>query len=189
MSQIGPHFGLSRDYDDFVLGLSPVLWALAATLMYKVQGAVTYIASQVIEVLNHLERAHPEASFFTAIWALHLASAADAGEQYTRAQQFINERGGVSPDVLYEPPSMVAIIEPDEEWATSIWAERENVPELAEFRRQLPSHYSRTTDLEADLFRTAYDVLADDSSLYEWSAPVALLLHTSYGRMPLRSAV
>lgn len=189
MSQIGPHLGLSRDYDDFVLGLSPVLWALTAALMYKVKGAATYILSQVIEVLNHLERAHPEASFFTALWALHLASAAGDGEQYTLAQKFINERGGVSPDVLYEPPSMVAITEPDEEWATSIWAERENVPDMAEFRRQLPPHYSRTADLEADLFRLAYDVLVDDSCFYEWSAPVALLLHTSYGRMPTRSAV
>src|SRR5690606_36153665 len=68
MSMIGPHFGQSQDYDDFVLGYSPVLWALVAALMHKVAGAKRYIDVQLRLVLDEISAAPPEVSFFTAVW-------------------------------------------------------------------------------------------------------------------------
>jgi len=47
-SQIGPHFGLSEDYDRFMLCVSGTLWALLAALMLQDRKATSYVAEQSI---------------------------------------------------------------------------------------------------------------------------------------------
>jgi len=181
MTMIGPHFGLSRDYDDFVLGFAPVLWALVTALMYKVSGAAKYICTQIGAILERLSNASLEASFFTAVWALHVAAAAGDDTQYEVVRAFINERGGMALDILYEPPSMVSVVEPDEEWTTAVTNGPLPVPALPDFREELSRRYSGTSDLDFDLFALALDVLTRDAALYEWSANVARLLHATSG--------
>ena len=186
MSRIGPHLGLSRDYDEFVLGLAPVLWALTAALMYKVPGAATYILSQLATVLDRLGRAHIEVSFFSALWMLHIAGAVADGAHYEQARAFLNARGGVSADILYNPPGMISVLEADEDWKAAISIDRSPVPDMRRFYRELPPYFSRIVHLEDDLNRTAYEALTSEKTLYDWEGPVALLLHTAYGRLPLR---
>ena len=185
---IGPHFGRSRDYDEFVLGQSPVLWALTAALMYKVPNAGVYIASQLAIVLEKIGGAKPAKSFFTAIWTVHVASAVKNEVTYRAAQDFINERGGIPPDVLFDPLGGVLILDRDDDWEQALAEDREPVPNIPEFRRRLPSYYSRTADVDEGLFEIAYSLLTYNKSLYYLSGWVALSLHTAYGHVPIRSA-
>ena len=178
MTMIGPHFGLSRDYDEFVLGAAPVLWALTAALMRRVSGAASYIGAQYAGVLSRLERAAPTASFFTAVWMAHVAAACADEGWYEHARKFVNTRGGIGRAALYEPPSAVAVLEEDPGWAAAIAAAPEPVPPLNDFRRRLPAHYGGSVgDVDEALLELCLDLLSRDGAAYEWGPSVARLLH------------
>jgi hypothetical protein len=189
ITQIGPHFGLSRDYDDFLLGTAPAYLALVASLMHSVPGAGSYIADLYRPMLDRLGRAPREVSFFMALWFVHVAASLTNNERYEYARAFINDRGGIPPDLLYEPPSLVSFQEqkPDERWVQAIGENSSGVPPLAEFRRRLPSHYGRVSDLKESLTSLAMDTLTDDMSLHEWSPRIALSLHAPAGLTSART--
>jgi hypothetical protein len=188
-TMIGPHLGLSRDYDDFVLGSAPVLWALTAALMRRVNGAAAYIEQQMVGVLESLTKARAAVSFFTGIWTIHIAVAANDGATYERVRKYINDRGGISQDLLYEPPNGVSVVDRDDEWEAAVIDDRGPVPDIATFRRHLPSRYGRTDDPERALVALAFGLLTDDRQVYEWGPSVALLLHAPAGLTLRRAAV
>jgi hypothetical protein len=179
LTMIGPHFGLAQDYDDFVLGTAPVLWALIAALMHDVDGADSYIIDQYRTVLNAVSERSPAVSFFTAIWMLHAAVAADDVLHYEFARTYINERGGIGGDILFEPPSLVSIIERDDRWVRALMEQPDLVPDIDVFRRELPRRYERTENPVEDLITLTLRLLSDGRAIYEWSASVALLLHAT----------
>jgi hypothetical protein len=172
MRQIGPQIGLDREYDDFVLGVAPVLWALLAVLMADVKGSSAYICDQLFLVLERMKDAIVDASFFSAVWLLHIAAATRDQVRYERARKFVNERQGVSRDVLLRPPSMVPIVEPDEHWAFRLASERESVPELPELLTILRAQYQLGGGERGDLLKLAFDVLTKDEAIYDWSPRV-----------------
>lgn len=182
MSMIGPHFGLSREYDDFVLGLAPAFVAFLAALTYKVQGSAEYLLAQLRLILTSLNGAPAATSFPTALWALHVASAANEISQFEELRTFLNDRGGVPADLLYQPPSSVAFFpEVDPGWKAQIMDEPSTVPLLQDFRRKLRPYYSRVGDLDRELTAFALEVLVDDDALRDWAGPIALYLHAPSG--------
>ncbi len=106
LSMIGPHFNLSRDYDDFIILFAGPLWALIAALMHDLPEAGPYIAKQCRFILSGMEdgRVRPEYSIPFALWMLHVAASSPlAAEDFERARRHINEHGGVSAQLLYNP--------------------------------------------------------------------------------------
>lgn len=110
-TMIGPWFGRDPDYDTFVLGQAPLLWALLATLLESELTAAAWIAEQLRTIIEceHLQRSELAAS---AVWGLHLATAYDLPELWDAAANALNARGGIAEDALLTPP--VALLERDD---------------------------------------------------------------------------
>ncbi len=106
LSAIGPHFGLSQDYDDFIFHLAGPLWSLIAALMRDLPEAGQYIAGQCYSILSGMEDGHalPKYSIPFALWMLHIAASSPlASKEFEFARNHINGRGGISSQVLYRP--------------------------------------------------------------------------------------
>jgi hypothetical protein len=141
MTQIGPHFGLSRDYDYFILGFAPALWALVAGLMRDVPGACAYVVKQNRTVLDALGTATLPYSIFTAVWLLHLSAASDSRESFEAARQYINCRGGINREFLLNPPGYIFLEEPsDSLWIEGFQVDAAPVDELTHFRTMISCH-------------------------------------------------
>lgn len=182
MSMIGPHFGQSRDYDGFVLGHSPVLWALTAALMHQVPGAGHYIGSQVKLVLDEISEAPPEVCFFTAVWLLHIASASQDAELYDSARSTINKHGGIGQGVLYQPPSVADVIDQEDNWSSELSAgPLLDVPPMLEFQHRQSIRYTADASLETKLHSAAFSALTDVMGAYRWADDVAHSLYLSRG--------
>jgi hypothetical protein len=132
MSQIGPHFGLSRDYDLFIFGAAGAVWALVAALMIEDSEAVKYIAEQMLLIVRGLARAQPVAWLHSAVWGLHIAASGRNQAQFEELRHFANDRGGAPLEILYNPPASVAI-EDDDGWHEATSQPAEPIPEFHEF--------------------------------------------------------
>jgi hypothetical protein len=77
MSMIGPHFGLSRDYDYFVLGSAPLLYAVAAALSRKNKFTMTWIVYELSALIDGEEEVHIRDEYTSAarVWLLHISAA------------------------------------------------------------------------------------------------------------------
>ncbi len=116
LKQIGPSFGLSRDYDLFILGMSGAVLGLTATLFYKVDKAREYIAGELFNILENSKRFNPNINIFNALWLLHIAPNSDKGKDYYEfAKNFINTNGGI-PENIYNSheTNYIRFIEGDE---------------------------------------------------------------------------
>lgn len=168
MTQIGPHFGLSRDYDEFILGLAPPLWALIAILMRELPEAIGYIATQCKNILEKLKDASPEISFFTAAWMLYVASVNDAGiECYEFARKFINERGGIPVRSLRRPIGQLSL-EESNDWISAGGEPYEQVPTIQDFRKLLGISMTEVEDIKMESISLALEALINDNMIFEW---------------------
>lgn len=103
LKQIGPYFGLSRDYDIFILGLSGSLLALSAFLFSSITEARDYIAEQLY-IISADSKFPVETRFFNLIWLLYACPNTSTGKKYYDfARNTINEVGG-APENLYQMP-------------------------------------------------------------------------------------
>jgi hypothetical protein len=130
MSMIGPYWGLSRDYDEFIARLSPFLWSLLAALMKSLPSAQSYFCDRIIEILRTVGADH--ISVFHAVWLLHIASSCGSKKDYDFARNWIDERGGVGRSALLNPP---ALLTEDNEHAWMKAGRIKNVPREPEFRQ------------------------------------------------------
>ncbi len=133
MSQIGPYFGLDRDYDQFIFGLAGMLWGLVAALLREIPGAIAYIAEQCSIVLRALKGASNLYSFHTALWTLHISAAGRLDEPYEFARKFINKRGGVTKLLMQFPYTNWGVYESEENDLDLPPAGLVMVPKLEEF--------------------------------------------------------
>lgn len=116
LKQIGPSYGLSRDYDIFILGMSGAVLSLTAILFYKVAGAREYVSNELLDIIKKSDRFDFGASIYNCIWLLHLCPDSENGRQYFEfVRNLVNENGGV-PEILYlNPPiDFMGILEGDE---------------------------------------------------------------------------
>lgn len=176
LSQIGPHFGLSYDYDMFILETSPPLLALIASLMYEVPGAVRYISVQLRHILQSLSDRFLAVPFFNAVWLMHLsASVEDSYDLFELGQRYINEHGGISCECLYNPPSCISIEESDE-WSDKIQESPCKVPNLIDFRRHRCANYNDNNSLLNDPTDVAIDALTNPNGILYWGEYIPRLL-------------
>jgi hypothetical protein len=121
MTMIGPHFGLDRDYDTFVVGMAPRLWALLVAL-FKTPDAAAWVGDQLRSVLDVDTLTHAGMAP-TGAWTLHVAHAFELKTLWNETAQRLNVRGGLPAWALEAPP---------------IWApEPDDAPEWARFEGEL----------------------------------------------------
>jgi len=178
---IGPHFGQSRDYDEFILGLAPSFWAFLAALMRKHTEAVDYIATQCKIILAELEDLSPNASFFTALWLLNIASAGYSNKQFEFARSFINDRGGISETILYRPPSSISLGEDyetksDRLWISELQKTPVKVPDMREFVSNLKIAVTKSYSEEENALHLAFEVLLDPEIHVKWAPRIKRIL-------------
>jgi hypothetical protein len=94
MRQIGPYFGLNRDYDHFLLGIAAPLWTLVAAL-FPGRDSKGYIAGELRLLVDELYRVRgPLEAILPALWLLWLAAAADADDAYeSPGARHVSRRG------------------------------------------------------------------------------------------------
>lgn len=132
MRTVGPYFGLSRDYDQHVIGIAPFIYGVAGLLMARNESAYAWIVDDLYSILNEArERWSFEGPLAipTALWLAHLASAGTVilpsirrdrlARAYDLASDVIGEVGGVPKSVVDCPPCYVDIWEPDA-WKESL---------------------------------------------------------------------
>lgn len=116
IKQIGASYGLSRDYDLFILGMAGAVLGLTTILFYKVDKAREYIASELFDIIKNSGRFNPNVNIFNALWLLHIAPNSDKGKEYFEyAKEFINSNGGI-PENIYNTPqtNYISFLEGDE---------------------------------------------------------------------------
>lgn len=116
LKQIGGSFGLSRDYDLFMLGMAGAVLGLTSVLFYKVENSREYIAGELFDIIKKSDRFNPNVNIFNALWLLHIAPNSEKGkEYYLFAEDFINSNGGI-PEKIYNTPetNYVGFLEGDE---------------------------------------------------------------------------
>jgi hypothetical protein len=171
LTQIGPHFNLSYDYDQFILGLAGPFWALIACLMRSNDEATRYILRQCWLILDAVQPS--PFSAFLALWGLHIAAATYSIDDFEQARTHINDLGGLARSYLYAPPSAIHL-EGEDEWFEAFQISPQPVPDLETFIKQHP--YRLTEHDQMANLRFALSVLLDDSAFYEWSSSIVAAL-------------
>ena len=181
LTMIGPHFGLSRDYDEFILGLAPPFWAFLAALIKESSEGVEYIADQCQLILEDLKESAPRISFFTALWLLHIASSVSSNKHFEFARSLINDKGGISEDFLYDPPNSIPLegdndTESDKKWNKELQERRVNVPDMEEFEYKLNGALMKSNSKEENVLYLAFEVLLDPGIHASWAQRINRIL-------------
>jgi hypothetical protein len=76
LRQIGPYFGLNRDYDEFIIGAAPLLFAVAAVMCRNQWQTKAWIAHELDALIRGEDDAGVQAPYTSAarLWLLHLAA-------------------------------------------------------------------------------------------------------------------
>jgi hypothetical protein len=111
MTMVGPHWRLARDYDAFVLGFAPCVWAVLAVLLRNVEGGPAWVGDQLQMVLDD-ERLGGAAITPTAAWSLHLARAFGLSPLRAAVERAVDRVGGLRLADQRTPP--IGVPEPED---------------------------------------------------------------------------
>jgi hypothetical protein len=156
MPMISPNFGLNREYDEFLACLASGLTGVVCGIFGDHLEARVYLAGIIQTLLQEMQRAGETISFYNATWLLHISATLPDTKFFNFARDFINSKGGISPDCLLNPPfSIPADSDHDPEdfpWNYRLLKKRALVPEISEFRsRQRAKHSARVKKEDAIL--------------------------------------
>jgi hypothetical protein len=133
-SMIGPHFGMSRDYDQFVLGMSSGLLSAIAAI-FGDGNAKRYIAAQMHTICEKLGNARDRFALYAGVWLLHVTASVGDEVLFEYARKFVNTRGGLSDNCVSDPPFFVPSFGEleDCEWDHRLVQDKKLILSLPEF--------------------------------------------------------
>lgn len=175
--RVGPWFGLNMDFDDFLAYYSAPFFALIATLMADVVGAIRYFAGQISTVHGEVRADRVAVRGHIASWILHLYAAdAHAECDYEALRERVNADGGLANRFLGQPYGGVPFAHLDPETDAAFSTDRVTVPSFAEFRSRFhypiePGIRRRTTA------RLALRLLCTDETMITLGEELLPLLH------------
>jgi hypothetical protein len=175
LSMIGPHFGLSRDYDEFIFTTAPSLLALFACLMKSSISGARYVARMYLPLLKALD-AHPsDASMFLALWSLQVSAAFDVSDVFELASRHINEKfGGVPENLLYFPPLSIW---PNDNEAAHVILPLVTVPNMDEFSLRMSTYLADHNPSDVECVELAVDYLIGEFVDSRYSRLIQAMLH------------
>ena len=144
MSQIGPHFGLSRDYDQFVLSLGAGFFAVLAAL-FQSERASAFIGKEMETISNALGGFPLRLRLYHWVWLLHVSSALEDGTLFELVRCCVNEEGGVPKEALFSPSLQIASDE-ECEWDVKLRQVKNRVPDLKQFIKERRERYQLVKD-------------------------------------------
>ncbi|WP_159887550.1 hypothetical protein [Paenibacillus puerhi] len=173
MEIIGPHFGLSRDYDEFIEDCSGVYLGMLAVLFKQQPNGVKYILKQSIKILERM-KGHPDnIIFYNGIWALHIAATCDICEpEYNYIRDLINQRGKLNKHWIEEPLS--ALDKATDNNKEFLSHEYEYISDLETFKKEfVHSDILNLKIYKQEAVSLAIRMLSDSGCWSErWSDPV-----------------
>ncbi len=141
---IGPNFGLSRDYDEFIITAAPGFAAAVAAIAGSNE-VRAWLFDIMEPVFEKLQKSSARAFIYQGIWLLHLAAGLEESERYSRVRDILNARGGVPEAALLNPPFHFST-ELDDEWSTRAEANPMPVAPMPELIAKLSAQPSRQDD-------------------------------------------
>lgn len=163
LSWLGPHFGLNRDYDAFLIGGAPALCAIVGAL-------VPELAPELLGRLRVLRERTGWYGVPNAIWALHLACSVADEAEFDAAREFVNEVGGANEQMTLLPEPFYST-SGDETWPEELDDGNEAVPDLMTFRERVVKALPAGTEPSATM--AALRLLADEN--HSWGPPFDLI--------------
>lgn len=166
----------SREWDEFMICMAPAFWAFISALLKSSKNAIESLLVHYEKVQLALQKWPPNLSFFNSLWMLHVASELSFEKEFRLAKNFINERGGISPKVLFCPPSTIPLdgsdfTENDYEWVEKFQEKAIKVPSLKQFVAEKRKNIRLLSIENCDdyLFNFAMDVLLNPGVHSDWS--------------------
>lgn len=173
---IGPHFGLSRDYDAFVLGSAPALYGILGLLARKLPKTLAWCALDLASIVTGArERGMPPELWLPgSLWAAHLIAIAlvsskdeqrlELEKAYGSTRRALNAAGGIPLVVLDAPPMSVDVDDPDHEWLQQMATECTPLPEWGQLNERYSYRADATLDSSdwADPLMHAIQILVSD---------------------------
>lgn len=131
IKRIGPHFGLDREYDEFVLRVAPFLFASAAAICQGRLQTKTWIVRELNDILTHEHEVNVAPAYLipAQLWLLHMTASAlrdgsniqanydefDLLDIYSRTRAAIWTTR-ISFETLTCPPNAQDLLDPDYEF-------------------------------------------------------------------------
>lgn len=174
MPMITPALGRSLDYDTFILGCAPQLITLSVGLSAG-KGNFYFDFIEVFE--NVIDKIGVcSEGLNTAIYLLHISARLGLDETYKKAKKYLHEFGTISITDVYEPPSIVLLMEGDFEDFFH-YGDNVSIPSMEKFSEICIEKY-RTEEYKDkyNIVDVALKSLADDSYIYEWSKDILSFL-------------
>lgn len=178
MKQLGPFFGLSRDYDVFILGFSPPLIAHLVSLSKEYIDAMNYLISIQKEIFDKVQVSFSTPiSLFHSLWLLHVANASNNSVLYEELRTFINKNGGVPKKYISIPPDNIGLNEEETDWEMELEKEIEYVPNQKELANFVNNRINSTDDFSS-AFDLSIRVFTDNAVNGYWSKHIIKALYT-----------
>lgn len=163
MPMITPAFGLSQDYDEFILGCAPQLITLCIASSSN-KGAFYLEFVKVLE--GTLEKIGVcWEGLNSAIYLLHISSAIGTENSFNIAKNYLLEFNRLADQDIFHPPSCVSVMEGEFEDYFH-YGKDIIIPEMEDFACICLGEFQKSgIQLESIVLRA----LDDDSYIYEWS--------------------
>lgn len=180
MPMITPAFGLSRDYDEFILGCAPQLITLCIAASSIDKDLYLEFSQVLKDILDKVGVCW--GGLNTAIYLLHLSAATNDAECFDRAKKYLLEFNALSEEDILSPPSCVSIMDAEFE----DYFKRGEVAEIVDFMDFSKLCKDRYLKNETCIKAVALRALDDDSYIHEWSSDLLGALWSSAAKKALQ---
>lgn len=173
MPMITPAFGLSRDYDEFILGCAPQLITLCIAASSIDEDLCLEFISVLDETLDKVGVCW--VGLNSAIYLLHLSAATNYADCFEKAKKYLLEFKSLSEEDILSPPSCVSVMDSefDDYFKDGELVEIQN---RFDFSKLCKERYLKDGTCIKEMALRALD---DDSYIYEWSSELLGALWSS----------
>lgn len=180
MPMITPALGLSRDYDEFILGCAPQLITFCIVASSINEDLCTEFINVLDEALDKVGVCW--VGLNPAIYLLHLSAATNDAELFEKAKNYLLEFKSLSEEDIFSPPSCVSVMDGEfEDYFKG--GELLEIKDIFGFSNLCRQRYEKDDTCITEMALRALD---DDSYIYTWSPELLGALWTSVANKALQ---
>lgn len=129
MTMIGPHFGLSHDYDEFLIWGAGGLFGLLSYLFYDNDEIRVYFAEELFKIID---KSKSKYKIINILWIMHIVPVSEKGEKFfKKARTEMKDINCFSVESFRNPPFFNA----DEDWLEEFTRKNDTFPKFEELQR------------------------------------------------------
>lgn len=174
MPMISASFGLSLDYDEFLIGCAPQLITLCISLSHKNKTISNNLVKVLCEILDKININWEGLN--AAIYLLHISAALNLKKSFDNARDFISNFNNLDNVNIYNPPSCFSFTEKEFNDIFTM-GNLGAIPELDVFTEKSKEQFAKQ---EFDLVNLALKSIDDDAYIFSWSTDLLYALWSEY---------